>query len=312
MKQVLLIGRNFHPDGKETVTQIAEGLKRVASDTVTAHTVYLKDIVFYISNSNIKIWDSKSGKDLKDFDAVLMTNWFSHASIRKDMALTLALYFDHHRVPQFNSEALHTRSTSKLSQMMLAALNNISMPATVFSLSFKTLINAAKSGDVIADLPVVLKDAQASRGNANYLLKSWEDAEPLKADHTERHPFMAQEFIKSQDGDYRFFVTNGETRFAIHRVGTDDTHLNNTSAGATTSICKSAEFSDDVLQAVSTMSTVLHREVTGLDIMLDESGQYFFLEANPIPQIATGSNIDLKLSALAEGLLEATKEGASK
>lgn len=312
MKQVLLIGRNFHPDGKETVTQIAEGLKRVASDTVTAHTVYLKDIVFYISNSNIKIWDSKSGRDLKDFDAVLMTNWFSHASIRKDMALTLALYFDYHRVPQFNSEALHTRSTSKLSQMMLAALNNISMPATVFSLSFKALIDTVKSRDVIADLPVVLKDAQASRGNANYLLKSWKDAEPLKVDHTERHPFMAQEFIKSQDGDYRFFVTNGETRFAIHRVGTDDTHLNNTSAGATTSICKSGEFSDDVLQAVSTMSTVLHREVTGLDIMFDERGQYYFLEANPIPQIATGSNIDLKLSALAEGLLEATKEGLNK
>src|SRR6266702_2298295 len=79
----------------------------------------------YISNGNVRVFDAKSGRDLKEYKAVLMTNWFSHASIRKDIALSLALYFKANNVPCLNSESLQSRSTSKLSQMVLAALNDI-------------------------------------------------------------------------------------------------------------------------------------------------------------------------------------------
>jgi D-alanine-D-alanine ligase-like ATP-grasp enzyme len=89
----------------------------------------------------------------------------------------------------------------------------------------------------------------------------------------------------------------------IKRTGSDDSHLNNTSTGATTQIIDESNIDAKVLKEVSLMSNLLHRELTGIDIMFDQkTGQHYFLEANPIPQIATGSNVGLKLEALANSL----------
>jgi glutathione synthase/RimK-type ligase-like ATP-grasp enzyme len=311
MQRILIIGRNFHPDGKETATQIYEGLTSLASDDVSYSVVYLKDIVFSMSNKKVSVWDAKSGTDLSEFDAVLMTNWFSHASVRKDMALALALYFEHNGVSVANSEALYSRSTSKLSQMMLAALQGVSIPATLFSLSFEALVDQVNE-DSNFTYPVIFKDAQASRGNGNYLIQNQSDALKLKAEHTEKHPFIVQSFVDSDGSDYRFFVTNAKSRFVIHRIGTGESHLTNTSAGATTKVLPTEQFSQEIQDDVTKMSQLLRREVTGIDIMVDNSGGHYFLEANPIPQIATGSNVELKLSALEEGLIEAAKQRRTK
>ncbi len=305
MFKILIIGRNNHPDGKETASQIYEGLKNLATPEVEYSVVYLKDVVFDISNQSIKVWDYLSGKDLRDFDAVLMTNWFSHASIRKDIAFSLALYFKEHNIPILNTESLHSRSTSKLSQMMIAALAGIPIPRTLLSISFKALIDTAQKleGSELT-LPLIFKDAQASRGNANYLVKDWEQALSLEEQHGEKHPFMIQSVVESDNTDYRFFVTAGQTRFVIHRIGNGESHLTNTSAGASTKLLNVDDFPQRIIQDVTKASELLHREVTGIDIMIDTSGKHYFLEANPIPQIATGSNITKKLSALEEGLVE--------
>jgi hypothetical protein len=46
--------------------------------------------------------------------------------------------------------------------------------------------------------------------------------------------------------------------------------------------------------------------------MIDRvTGKSYFLEANPIPQIATGSNVPLKLQALADALREAVDNSAN-
>ncbi|MDB5186106.1 MAG: hypothetical protein JWL85_629 [Candidatus Saccharibacteria bacterium] len=307
MNKVLIIGRSFHPDGKETAALIAEALRPYLDKRdIQTDLALLKDLVFDISNDGTKILHAPSGADLKDYDAVLMTNWFSHASIRKDMALVLGLYFDHHHVPFFNTEAMHSRSTSKLSQMMIAALNDIAIARTVFSLSLnhtESYLRAEKFGT-----PFIFKDAQASRGKGNYLLGSIDEIKDLAPAHTEKSPFIAQTLIAADGSDYRFFVANGKTRLVIKRMGSGDSHLNNTSAGATTEIVPVEEFTPETLSAVHTMSRLLHREVTGIDIMFDKNTQEpYFLEANPIPQIATGSNVELKLESLATALEEAIR-----
>ncbi len=307
MYRILIIGRNFHPDGKETATEIYRGLASLKSDIAQYSVAYLKDLVFKISNKETLVWDSKNNVNLNDFDAVLMTNWFSHASIRKDMAYALSLYFQKQGIMVFNSEAFHSRSTSKLSQMMLAALNGISIPDTLFSLSFNALLQTT-NGSSDFSYPLIFKDAQASRGNGNYLIRDQVSAARLKAEHTEKHPFMVQNFIESDGSDYRFFISNAKSRFVIHRIGSGESHLTNTSAGATTEVLAVEDFSQQIQNDVETMSALLHREVTGLDIMIDNSRKHYFLEANPIPQIATGSNVALKLRALEEGLIEAAQE----
>jgi len=303
--EILIIGRNFHPDGKETAALIAGALAPyMQKHGARVQLALFKDLLFDISNERVEIIHQPSGRELNEFGAVVMTNWFSHASIRKDMALTLALYFKQNGTPCFNSEALHSRSTSKLSQMMIAVQAEVSVPRTVFSLSLKHLEDYLRKEGW--NEPFILKDAQASRGKANYLLQEINDIDSHESEHSEAHPFMAQALVNSDGSDCRFFVAGGKVRLVIRRKGTEGSHLYNTSAGATTEIAPVESFSAKVIDMVEGMSNALHREVTGIDIIFDSSTkQPFFLEANPIPQIATGSNVELKLQALADALHEA-------
>lgn len=301
--RILILGRSHHPDGKETADEIYAGLKPYFEGTeVKIERGYLKHLIFDISNQGTSVVNSDNGTDLKEYGAVLITNWFSHASVRKDVAYTTALYLNANGVPCFNSEALYTRSTSKLSQMMLAALHNIPIPRTVFSISYRKLSEAIQAGPAIGE-PFILKDAQASRGKGNYLLESYAELDKYEKEHTEKHPFLVQSFIPSDHSDYRMFVAGGEVKFIIHRHGSEDSHLNNTSAGASAELKQTDAVSSTLIAQVEQFSKLLHREVTGIDVIFDKTNnRHYFLEANPIPQIATGSFTSNKLQALADTL----------
>lgn len=308
---ILILGRTAHPDGKETATEIFEGLKNHFGDAAefTLSVAYYKDLLFDIAPGNVRVIDTRSNTSLADYDAVLMTNWFSHASIRKDIAYTLGLFFTANNIAFFNTESAHSRSTSKLSQMMLGALHGVAVPRTVFSLSYKTLAKALVRPDHNLGTPFILKDAQASRGGGNYLLKDVAELAAHEHEHNERNAFMAQGFVASDHSDFRLFITGGKVQFIIRRVGSAESHLHNTSQGAATEILQPNDVDETVIAMAEKMSAVLHREVTGLDIIFDkQTGRAFFLEANPIPQIATGSNVQLKLAALAGALKRAATE----
>lgn len=305
--KIFIIGRNSHPDGKETAVQIEAGLKPfLAKNNLSMQLIMYKELVFDISNQYIKIIDLNSGLDLANFKLGLMTNWFSHASIRKDMAHTIALYSQKNGQILWNDEALYSRSTSKLSQMMLAALNDITIPRTIFSLSLDNLKNYLQADNFKG--PFIFKDAQASRGKSNYLLKDLNEINDYRNEHSEAHPFMVQEFIESKRTDYRFFVAGSQVRLAIKRFGAEGSHLNNTSSGASTELIPIESFKPQIIDLVKKVSEILHRQVTGIDLIFDNvTDQPYFLEANPIPQIATGSNVDAKLEALANAINQAIK-----
>jgi glutathione synthase/RimK-type ligase-like ATP-grasp enzyme len=185
--------------------------------------------------------------------------------------------------------------------MMAASLNDVDIPRTIFCLNLDQLINYLKANDFRA--PFILKDAQASRGNTNFLLDNLESISDHRAEHSEKTPLMVQTLINSDGSDYRFFVAGGQARLAIKRMGTDG-HLNNTSAGGKSELVNISSF-EDLLGKISTISKLFHREVTGIDIIFDKAdNKPYFLEANPIPQIATGSNVDAKLEALAQAIEE--------
>ena len=157
------------------------------------------------------------------------------------------------------------------------------------------------------ELPLIAKDAQASRGKNNYKITNIEELEEIKANHTEKTPYLLQCMIESDGSDDRFFMVNGKVKLVIRRKGAEGSHLNNTSQGGTATLISLEDISQTVLNIAEKMSKLLHREITGLDIMYDltNNGSPVFLEANPIPQIATGSFVAEKLNALAEGLMEA-------
>lgn len=303
-RKVLILGRQTHPDGKETAIEIYAALKPYfASNDCTISVSYYRDLVFDIAPGNVRVIDTRNNIGLSDYDAVFMTNWFSHASIRKDIAHALGLFFNAKGVTFFNTESLYSRSTSKLSQMMLATLNNVAVPRTIFSLSYTKLTSALKADQHSLGSPFILKDAQASRGQGNYLLKGVRELAKYRAEHDEQHAFMAQSFVASDHSDFRLFITGGKVQFIIRRIGSAESHLHNTSQGAATTILLPGEVEPKVISMAEKMAKLLHREVTGLDVIFDKNtNQAYFLEANPIPQIATGSNVKLKLEALAQAL----------
>lgn len=311
MNTIAIVGRTFHPDGKETAQLIAQSLKDLLGERGYAvQFVKLTDILFDISNDTVQVVDSATQTPFTNFSAVLMTNWFSHASVRKDLAYSLALYLQAKGIPLVNTEALYSRSTSKLSQLMLAALHSIPISRTVFCLNLPALQRYLKEDNF--ETPFIFKNAHASRGSGNYLLSHLDDITAHKDEHSETSPFLAQQYVLSDKSDYRLFVVNRQTQLVIRRIGRSDSHLHNTSAGATTELVDPAELSPEVVHIVETMSKLLHREVTGIDVIFDaKSYAPYFLEANPIPQIATGSNVEAKLNALAEGLVALAKKGGT-
>jgi len=300
-RKILVVGRDHHPDGKETADEIYQGLLSTGKiQSGELQLIHYKNLLFDISKDKISIIDTSSGYNLADASAALMTNWFSHASVRKDIAHSLGLFWSSLQVPFFNTEALYNRSTSKLSQMVIAAQNSVNVPRTIFSLDFDQLITKCKEQ---LGLPYILKDANASRGKSNYLIKNHGAALKLKPQHTEAHPFMAQEFINADQTDYRVFVVNTKPRLIIKRVAGTGTHITNTSTGASAELLPVDALGPEIDDVVSKCAQLLHREVTGIDIIIDKSTDLsYFLEANPIPQIATGTYVEQKLAALAEVL----------
>lgn len=304
MNTIAIIGRGVHPRGKETALQLTESLGPFFEQS-KYKVLYIDfdNIIFDIQPQHIKVIDTKSGMHLHECAAVMMMNWFGCDANYGDIAHAIALYLDMHKVPVTNSEALYNRSRSKLSQMMLAALHDIPIARTLFCVDLAAL---RKYMDMQAfGVPFIFKKTSASRGQDNYLLTSIEEIMRYDNEDHRENPFLVQQFIVSDGSDYRLFMVGGDIKLVIRRIGEGDSHLHNTSMGASTEIIPVNSLSRDIIHIAKTMSSVLHRELTGLDVIVDSnSGRPYFLEANLIPQIATGSNVSRKLEVLAEGLCQ--------
>lgn len=310
MKTIAIIGMDTHPDGKETAAQIADSLRPWVDDSsYEVKFINFDDILFDIAPQKVDVFDGRTGAPLRDCSVVLFTNWFHNMTRHGEIVHALALYLSVHGVILMNRESLHNRSASKLSQMMRAALEGVPIPRTLFCMNLEMLQKYMQQ-QCFAE-PFIFKKIIASRGQSNYLLSSIAEIASFETQHTKNNPFIVQQFIESDSSDYRLFIVGGKIRLVIHRIGQEGSHLNNTSAGASTEIVPIEKVPAEVVRIAETMSQTLHREMTGLDVIFDKrTGVPYFLEANLIPQIATGSNVDRKLKALAEGLMEAADSAA--
>jgi len=91
----------------------------------------------------------------------------------------------------------------------------------------------------------------------------------------------------------------------IHRQAQDGSHLNNTSKGGMATDTPVDQLPAKVIDDSIAMSRALNREITGVDmIQHQETGEYFLLEVNNMPQLATGSLVKEKMSLLHQELLE--------
>lgn len=255
-----------------------------------------EDLVFDYDGTTLSVTDAVSGTDVAEYDAVFLIGWFKSKAL-DDVARAVAHYLHAHGVPFANSEAYHGRSFTKLSQCVIAALNGVRVTPFVFSMDAAHLMPAVRGR--FTRFPFIAKAVAASRGNHNHLIESYEQLESVLAEENEPPMyFIVQEFVPN-DGDFRILVMGGEVSRVIHRKAAGDSHLNNTSKGGSATLLSPDDLPTEVRDQSVLLAKLFGREVTGVDMVCHkETGDYYFLEANNMPQLATGSNVPAKLTAL--------------
>lgn len=306
-KKILLISRRDDRPSYDT----AESMFRVLQTTTSSieySWCFLEEVAFCFDGKKLQVIDTRNDRDLTAYDGIFLLGWFKFRN-HEEVAMGIALYGRAKGIKVLNTEALHNRSHGKLSQYVLSALNDVPTPAFVFVIDHDTLPAVVDRAQLAC--PIIMKSITGSRGNFNYLLRGTESLQQALTVNSAK-AFVAQSFVPN-DGDYRLLVMGGKVVLAIHRLAQMHTHLNNTSQGAVARIVDLHTLPGAMLTDAAKVSRLLHREVTGVDmIMHRDSGKYFFLEANNMPQLSTGSFVDEKIAKLAEHFEQWLSSGGSK
>ncbi len=293
MKNVLVIGSRFSGT-KNDPSVIAQS---IASDIVVPRLVYWEDLVFDISTNNVSV--TVEGADLfsTPIDLVIAVGWYKSGarSLYRDVAYSFALVLADKGITYWNTEMGNQRSTSKLSTMVHLALNDISVPRTLFSLSSHLL-------EGMLSFPFIAKAVAASRGNLNFLIK---DASETARFVDEKVYFILQPFLLN-DHDLRVICFGGKPNLVLKRSRgeSSNTHLNNTSQGGNAEWIPLSLIDSRLLTFCEKISTISGREMAGIDLIPDESAPYGYscLEINAVPQLTSGTDTDKKMTAFREAL----------
>ena len=296
-KRILILSRREDRaayDQKNTIEAAISGLETSNEYVVDEYEA----LTFVYDGADLSVLLSDGVTDVSDFDTVFFMAWFK-TPILEDVALSAATYANAKGARVVNSEVLYTRSRSKLSQCVVAALNGIKTTPFIFSIDAAKLRSALESRWQ-AGFPIIMKGVRANRGNDNYLVKSLEEAvDTLASQVDEDGPwFIVQSFVPN-NGDYRIIVMGNQVTAVIHRLAQDGTHLNNTSKGGTATYSPVDVLPKEVVEQSVRLSTLLRREITGVDMIQHaETGEFYLLEINNMPQLATGSFVENKFVQL--------------
>lgn len=264
-----------------------------AQSTATYTPVFFEDLLFAFDGVTLRI-TTPEGHNIADFDRLFLTGWFKSKAF-DDIALAVASYARHHDVPFHNREAGKNRSNAKLSQYVIAALLGIPITPFVFSLNTARFLQAIDNSGIT--YPMIIKSVRAAKGNDNYLVHSRQELHEIVQANPDIS-FIAQAFVPN-NGDYRVIVMGDAVRLVIHRQSQAGTHLNNTSKGSLARSVKLDTLPTEILTQSVAIAQALQREITGVDMIIHkETGHHYFLEANNMPQLSTGSLVPLKIAAL--------------
>lgn len=300
MKSILILCRRDDRDDYDTQRSMLRSLQ--SDETAEYSGADYEDLLFHYDGSSLSVVDTVSGRDISDFSVIFLIGWFKTKAL-DDVARAVTHYAKAKGVKFANTEAFSGRSFTKLSQCVIAALNGVRVTPFVFSLDGEIILNEAKS--LPFSSPYIAKAVATSRGRDNYLIRELHQLEDAIREVTEPPRFfILQEFVPN-DGDYRVIVANKQVKMVIHRLAQDGGHVNNTSQGGKATLVDPTGLPQKVINDSIKMAELLGRQLTGVDmIMHRDTGEYFFLEANNMPQLSTGSFVQEKMKVVREFLDE--------
>lgn len=263
----------------------------------------LKDLRIEVIENQLQVTESLTGKRLDEFDAVTMELWTK----APQQALAAATYMARHNVAFMGHEKQDIVASSKIGEMVKLSDSGLPLPRTFISSRIETL-KAFKKNPPIA-YPLIAKAASTFGGQMNYLVHSYKELRQRLFEHPEQY-FVLQEFIPN-DCDYRVLIMGEKVRLVMRRTrSSNDTHLNNTSAGANGEIVPIDTLTDQMLDGALKAANLTGRnDFAGVDILIDKNtGKHYFLEVNEAPAIQTGAHTDIKIDAYMRYIVELTKE----
>lgn len=280
MHKVLVLKTGNLPEDAEVMDEF----NRLGNSKVSYQLSRYRDIEITIKNGRTDILIGET--PLTEYDFVFFKSWRK----AQNLAIALAHFLRQQGIKFIDTALLLPLHGDKLLQYVLLAENNLPVPNTIYAhkdlIANRLPVYIEKLG-----LPVIIKDAGASKGESNFLANSLDQATEYIQKFGKDAVILLQEFIPNEF-DYRLFVVGDEVGLSFKRVRKEGTHLNNTSAGASSEELVSPPANLEEIAVKS--SQVFAREIAGVDIVIStKSNKPYILEVNPSPGIVTKNNKSL-------------------
>lgn len=250
-----------------------------------------------LSAGDSKVYDQNAGWSLGDFDLVVFR------FIRREHAVAgaCALFLQRHNIPYIDTQIKALPYSKFIAQ---AIRQNAGMTGIPSFYAKPPIIRRTIEEDKLPfGYPLIIKDNNGRKGRLNFIAYTKDEALKIIDENTDVD-FIIQAFIPNK-GDYRVLVIGGEPKLAIYRQASGESHLNNTSQGATSEVMPLESIPEVAMADVVLSAKLENLQIAGVDLMFDsETGQHYILEVNSSPQLATGAVTDLKLKAYTDYLVE--------
>jgi len=221
-----------------------------------------------------------NGKDIKEFSFV----WLSSYWASRNLIYAIRLYLDHYRVAHTFAE----KSTSKLTDLLKFAFNDICVPDTFYS--DKTDISEVTLElEQACNYPMIMKDLKGSRGKYSELINNREELFAKTANLPKNKKFFFQKFIPNEY-DWGVLVANGEVVSGEMSYRNAGEFRNHRLHGATEIFVDVDQIPDNVKKMAIKASKALGLSWSRSDILIDKNtNKAYLLEVNRAPGITSGS-----------------------
>ena len=270
-----------------------------AGEQVDVQYTLFDDLYIAVGDGAFDVYDTRNDCELREYQVIFLRG----AGFRQyyDVIKTISVYAQRHGVQSVNDYSSF-RDSSKLTQAVQFYAQDMPIAQTVY---VTEAVLAGKRA-LTFDFPCILKATFGSHGNDNYLVNSMEEVRDIVA-RSKPKKFVLQRFVPNER-DYRILII-GDEMAVIERTAAGDSHLNNTSQGASANLVPIDTLPPEIIAASRKIAQALQLSTAGVDALADKNtGKFYFLEVNAQPQLMTGAFLDVKSQMIGRFLQASLKK----
>lgn len=235
------------------------------------------EIIFHNSIAHI----IHKGTNIKDFSFVWLTSGWN----QRDTAYAISLYLQSTKTPHSYAE----KNSSKVTDCMVFAINNIPMPDTIF-IDRKNIEKSIPLLKEVCGFPLIIKDIRGCQGkHSAYANNEVELLEKMKKLPKSKN-FLFQRFI-TNEYDWGIMIANGVVVAGEKSYPCEGEFRNNTCNGAEECFVTVKDIPQEIKNIAIKASGILGLSWSRADIIIDKTTQKpYLLEVNRFPGITSQSN----------------------